>query len=88
MGRLSPTRLARARRRIETLWVATDRIELTAALARRAGGLAEEHGLRAYDAVHLASLLEVANEETILAAADGELKAAARALGVTVARLF
>jgi len=87
MGRLPPMRLARARRRIEALWLATDRIELTAALARRAGELAEEHGLRAYDAVHLASLLEVADEETILAAADGDLKAAARAVGLTVARL-
>ncbi len=59
----------------------------TAALLRGAGDLAEEHGLRAYDAVHLASLEQIADAETVLVAADGDLPAAARARGFTTAQL-
>ncbi len=87
MGRLPASELRGARRRVESLWEDLGRIELEASLARRAADLAEEHALKAYDAVHLASLLDVADEETVLAAADGQLKAAAQALGLAVARL-
>jgi predicted nucleic acid-binding protein len=85
MGRIRQPTLARARRRVEELWAAVDRIELTIAVAHRAGELAERHGLGAYDAVHLASLEHVGDPATMLASADDELLEAASSLGFTVA---
>jgi predicted nucleic acid-binding protein len=86
MGRLGAQQLGSARSRIEALWAAVDRIELTEALARRAGELAERHRLRAYDAVHLASLEHAGNPETVLVSADDELVDAARSLGFATIR--
>lgn len=87
MGRLPGRTLASARRRIEALWGAVDRLDVSEPLARLAGELAEHHGLRAYDAVHLASAVSVADAELVLVAADGNLLAAARRLGLATARL-
>lgn len=81
MGRFRRTQLSRASRHIEALWAAIDRIEPTEELARRAGDLAEEHGLRGYDAVHLASFEEIADDQTVLVATDGDLVTAARTRG-------
>jgi hypothetical protein len=85
MGRLPRASLARARRRFEALWDAIDWIELTIDLAGRAGDLAEHHGLRAYDAVHLASLEHVSDRDTALVSADEQLLVAARSMGLTTA---
>ena len=85
MGRLQQRDLLRARRRVETLWAAVDRVPVTEELARRAGDLAEAHALRAYDALHLASAVAVADDETVLVAADGELLASAQAVGLATA---
>jgi predicted nucleic acid-binding protein len=85
MGRVLPQHLAASRRRLEALWTAVDRVELTEELALRAGDLADAHGLRAYDAVHLASLEQVGDSETVLVSADVELLEAARSLGFAVA---
>lgn len=60
-------------------------IELHAALADRAAVLAVEHGLRGFDAVHLASYERMATGESVLVAADGELIRAARSLEHAVA---
>jgi hypothetical protein len=87
MGRLGTRQLGIALRRIETLWAAIDRIELTEALARRAGDLAQRHRLRAYDAVHLAALEHAGDPETALVSADAELVDAARSMGFTTLRL-
>ncbi|MEX0851146.1 MAG: type II toxin-antitoxin system VapC family toxin [Gaiellaceae bacterium] len=62
-------------------------LEITESLTRRAGDLAQQHGLRAYDAVHLASVDAVADEETLLVAADGALVRAARLHGIATAAL-
>ncbi|MHB8695252.1 MAG: type II toxin-antitoxin system VapC family toxin [Solirubrobacteraceae bacterium] len=86
MGRLGPRQVRLARRRIEALWAAIDRIELTAPLAYRAGDLAEVYGLRAYDAVHLASAMSVADTDVVLVAADADLLAAASSVGLTTIR--
>lgn len=86
MGRLRQRELAPARRRIEALWAAIDRIELTEAIARRAGDLAERYRLRAYDAVHLASVEQVADTDAVLVSADDELVEAARTMGLTTIR--
>lgn len=55
------------------------------ALARRAGELAGEHGLRAYDAVHLASALALGATETIVVTWDQDLGKAAVGAGLAVA---
>ncbi len=70
---------------MERLWSHVDRVGLTEELATEAGDLAEAHGLRGYDAVHLASVVAVADAETVLVAADGELLGAARKLGLMTA---
>lgn len=82
MGRFPGRTLARARERVEALWGAVDRLDVSEALARLAGDLAESQGLRAYDAVHLASAVSVADAELVLVAADGDLLTAARSLGI------
>jgi predicted nucleic acid-binding protein len=82
IGRLGGSALLRAERRVEALWAAVDRLEMTEELARRAGGFAQTHGLRAYDAVHLASAVSVADDDVVLVAADRELVAAAQMIGI------
>ena len=86
-GRLRSRELSRANRQIEALWAELDRVPLNEPLARRAGEVAQVHGLRAYDAVHLASALSVADAETVLVAEDADLLAAARAIGIATAKL-
>lgn len=56
-------------------------------LARRAGGYAEDLGLRGYDAVHLATALELGDEETVLVTWDRDLGRAAGRVGLGIAGL-
>jgi predicted nucleic acid-binding protein len=60
--------------------------ELTASVLGRAAGLADSHALRAYDAVQLASALEIhrLDPSLTLISADHELNAAAIAEGLAV----
>jgi hypothetical protein len=60
-------------------------IELTATLADVAAAMADAHGLRAYDAVHLATYGTIDAEDSVLVASDGNLLNAAQRLGYTVA---
>ena len=86
LERLTPRQVGMARQRVDALWAAVDRVELTETLAHRAGELAERHHLRAYDAVHLASLEEVGDAETVLVSADEELLEAAASIGFATLR--
>jgi len=66
-------------------WEHLIRLQLTEALAARAGALAWEHGLRGYDAVHLATALfwrETLGEPVAVATFDRELWSGARASGL------
>lgn len=66
-------------------WPNLVRVPLTEGLAARAASLAVRHGLRGYDAVHLASALllgELVNEEVCFAAYDERLRQAARDEGL------
>lgn len=54
-------------------------IGLDDALARAAGALAEQHALRGYDAVHLASAIAIADPDLVMATWDRDLAAAATA---------
>lgn len=86
LGRLTPRRQRAAREGFEDLWRQLDRVEVTAGLAQRAGDLAEELGLRGYDAVHLAAAETIADPELVVVAGDGPLCDAAMTLGLAVTR--
>lgn len=69
----------------EELWAATRPVELTAAVALRAGALAREHSLRGADAVHLASALALGAGGLVVAVFDLRFHAGATAEGLAVA---
>jgi predicted nucleic acid-binding protein len=77
--------VATAERAWEDYWAATRPVELTAAVERHAGQLAQLHALRGADAVHLASALAVSEAELIIAVWDQRLHAGARASRLRVA---
>lgn len=56
-------------------------------IANRAGGHAEDLALRGYDAVHLATALELGDEEVVLVTWDRDLAQAAEHVGLVVAGL-
>jgi predicted nucleic acid-binding protein len=88
LGRVGGRGVSRAVRRLEALWEGLYVIGVTEELARRAGALAQTHGLRAYDAVHLASVTSAADDEVVLVAADGDLLAAASTIGLVTAPVW
>lgn len=66
---------------LEDSYASMQIIGVDEALARTAGELAAEHGLRGYDAVHLASALAVNATDVLLATWDKSLATAALATG-------
>ena len=64
------------------LWREVDGIELTEALAVRAGELADVHALRGYDAIHLASAEAILDEGDVMVVSDARLAEAAASLGL------
>lgn len=85
MGRLGPRGAAVAVAGTRSLLDQVEPIELDSALADRAGELATEHGLRGYDAVHLASYGTIETRQSVFVAADSDLARAAKSLGHAVA---
>jgi predicted nucleic acid-binding protein len=66
-----PTRLYSGRRAaLDELWREFTVAETSPALAQLAGDLAEQHGLRGYDAVHLAAALRVGADAVVTADSD------------------
>ena len=82
--RITSTTLRRAVDRIDELCTELDVIGLDPDLAHSAGDLAEAHGLRGYDAVHLATALSVESDSMLLATWDGDLARAALTAGCSV----
>lgn len=82
--RITSATLRRAVDRIDGLCAELDVIGLDPDLAHTAGELAEAHGLRGYDAVHLATALSIDVDSTLLATWDGDLARAAVAAGCSV----
>jgi len=77
---------AKALQAFNTDWEHLVRLQLGEPLAARAAALAWEHGLRGYDAVHLASALawsESLGENVAVATYDRELWRGARASGLS-----
>ncbi len=77
--------LATAERAWYEYWAATRPVELTSAVERRAGELAQRHALRGADAVHLASALAIGDPELVVAVWDRRLHAGAVAVHLAVA---
>lgn len=75
-GRLDARGLSTAKDELNTLWAQVDVVPITTELVLAAGDLAEEEGLRGYDAIHLAAAL--AGPADVVATADGQLLAAAQ----------
>lgn len=70
---------------VESLYLQLDRMDIDEALVRRAGDLAQQFGLRGYDAVHLAGAERLNDPQVVLVAGDGDLRDAATDLGLAVA---
>ena len=87
MDRLDERQLRTAVEDFEAVHEQLDFIEVTENLVGQAGSLAEQFGLRGYDAVHLASAGLVNDPELVLAAGDQTLLGAARAAGIATADL-
>ncbi len=85
MRRLTTTELGQAVEDLDAIALEISYLEITAELAASAGDLAQTHGLRGYDAVHLASAALVSDEELVLVTGDRGLGAAARTIGIAVA---
>ena len=89
-GQLTPSAFMSAKRQFEEQWTSYLAVELTDALCRVAGELAERYGLRGFDSIHLASYAEVARraspEATRFSSFDDRLNDASRKLTRTLAR--
>jgi len=82
--RITSATLRRAVDTIDGLCTELEVIGLDQDLARTAGDLAEVHGLRGYDAVHLATALRIEVDSMLVATWDGDLARAAVAAGCSV----
>lgn len=74
--------------RLDQDWRSYAVVELTPAVARSAGEIAEQHGLRGFDAIHLASALWLQSahaDELTFMAFDDRLVPAAAAAGLACA---
>ncbi|MCQ3804127.1 MAG: type II toxin-antitoxin system VapC family toxin [bacterium] len=82
MERISPAQLREAVEGLETLHRQMHQVEVTADLVERAGQLAEELALRAYDAIQLAAAASLDVDDVVVVTGDRQLAAAAQALGL------
>lgn len=85
MRRLTSAELRQAVDDLDSIALEISYLEITAELAASAGLLAQTHGLRGYDAVHLAAAALVNDRELVLVTGDHELGTAARTIGISVA---
>ena len=85
MGRITEPQLVVAVAALDLLFDEIEQIDVTAALARHAGVLAQVHSLRGYDAVHLAGATMRPDPELVFATGDRDLANAAEASGLAVA---
>lgn len=84
--RLSAQALRRAVADLDRTVDQIDHVEVTEQLVRDAGALAQSHGLRGYDALHLAAASSIADEQTVFVAGDAILVDAAQAMLLATAR--
>lgn len=84
-GRVSTRQGAAARAALASVLDEIEYVEPRPEIVELAGGLAERHALRAYEAVHLASALALGDRQLTFATWDGHLARAAHASGLAVA---
>jgi uncharacterized protein len=84
-GRIDGRMLRSAVREIDDRFAELRVIGIDAELARTAGDMAERHGLRGYDAVHLTSALSMGITGLVVATWDRDLSGAASDCGCVVA---
>jgi predicted nucleic acid-binding protein len=84
-GRLTLREQARAKQQLARMLEQIAIVELTEPLGEAAGAVAEEYGLRALDAIHLASALAGDDGDTVMVTWDRELAAATRRAGLGTA---
>jgi predicted nucleic acid-binding protein len=87
LGRLTGRQLRAAVTELDSRYEQFDLVEVDDTLTRHAGQLAETHGLRGYDAVHLAAAHRVHDPDLVLVAGDHALLTAATADGMSIASL-
>jgi predicted nucleic acid-binding protein len=87
VGRLTGRQLRAAVNELDARCDQLDIVELDEQLAREAGDLAEAHGLRGYDAVHLAAARRVADADLVVVAGDRPILAAAASAGLMTASI-
>lgn len=85
MGRLTEVQVGAAIAELDDLVEQIDVVEISADLARAAGRLARQHGLRGYDAVHLAAGVAIASADVVFVTGDTDLADAAREQGLASA---
>jgi hypothetical protein len=86
-GRLGEDEHARALAAFEELQADLITVGVDQNLAHRAGEHAEDLGLRGYDAVHLATALELGDEEVVVVTWDRDLARATEQVGLGLAGL-
>jgi predicted nucleic acid-binding protein len=85
-GRLSAAGLRRVRTELRFFLEQLSYVEAEASILRVAADLAEKHVLRAYDAVHLASVLALGDSKIAVATWDPDLRSAVRSEGLALVR--
>lgn len=84
-GRATPAQVRAAVNELDHRYSQLDLVEIDDVLVREAGQLADAHGLRGHDAVHLAAAVQMISDDLVLVAGDRVLRAAAAAIGISVA---
>lgn len=87
LGRVAAAQLRRLVGHLDGLMLQLHVVELTEQLSRRAGNLAEQEGLRGYDAVHLAAAEALLHPDIVFVTGDRQLGEAARRLAIHTALL-
>jgi len=85
MGRITRLELRAAVEGLDDLYSQISTVSIDELLVRQAGELAEAHGLRGYDAVHLAAAQRAADSDFVVVAGDQALLRAAEAVGLSIA---
>lgn len=85
VGRLTARQLREAATEFDSRFEELDLLEIDDQLALRAGDLAEVHGLRGYDAVHLAAADRARDPDLVVVAGDRALLGAATSEGMAIA---
>jgi predicted nucleic acid-binding protein len=83
-GRLDQPLYREAQKRFDRTYEELVAIGVDQQLAQTAGDLAEEFSLRGYDAVHLATALDLSEQDVALVSWDRDLSRAATAAGLAV----